>query len=68
MDIIQEERKDLEILLDRAIEAKMKELPDEKILLEMLEEFKLAEQAARELCELSTAIAWKYQMKVSESL
>jgi hypothetical protein len=44
----------------------MKELPDEKILLEMLEEFKQAEQAARELCELSTAIAWKYQKKVSQ--
>jgi hypothetical protein len=44
----------------------MKELPDEKILLEMLEELKQAEQAARELCELSTAIAWKYQKKVSQ--
>lgn len=44
----------------------MKELPDEKILLEMLDEFKLAEQAARELCELSTAIAWKHQKKVAQ--
>jgi hypothetical protein len=44
----------------------MNKLPDEKILLEMLEEFKQAEQAARELCELSTAIAWKYQKKVSQ--
>jgi hypothetical protein len=44
----------------------MKELPDEKILLEMLEEFKQAEQVAREFCELSTVIAWKYQKKVSQ--
>lgn len=44
----------------------MKNLPDEKILLEMLEELKLAKQASRELCELSTVIAWKYQKKVSQ--
>lgn len=44
----------------------MKELPNEKILLEMLEEFKQTEQAARELCLLSTEIARKYQKKVSQ--
>ena len=44
----------------------MKELPDEKTLIEMLEHFKLAEQAAREMCELSTAIALKYQKRMRE--
>lgn len=36
----------------------MKELLDERTLLEMLKEFK---QKAREMCEMSTAIALKYQ-------
>lgn len=44
----------------------MKELPDEKTMLEMLELFKSAEQGARELCEMSTAIALKYQKRVRE--
>ena len=44
----------------------MKKLPDEKTLLEMLEHFKLAEQAAREMSELSTAIALKYQKRMRE--
>jgi hypothetical protein len=44
----------------------MKELPDEKTLLEILELVKDFEQSSRELCELSTAIAWKYQKKVSQ--
>jgi hypothetical protein len=44
----------------------MKKLPDEKTLLEILELAKDFEQSARELCELSTAIAWKYQKKVSQ--
>ncbi|NJK50075.1 hypothetical protein HC931_19790 [Candidatus Gracilibacteria bacterium] len=44
----------------------MKKLPDEQTLLEILELAKDFEQSARELCELSTAIAWKYQKKVSQ--
>lgn len=44
----------------------MKELPDEKTLLEMLEVFKDAEVKAREMSELATAIAFKYQKKVGE--
>ena len=44
----------------------MKQLPDEKTLLEMLEVFKYAEVKAREMSELATAIALKYQKKVRE--
>lgn len=44
----------------------MKELPDEKTMLEMLELIRSAEQAAREICEMSTAIALKYQRRVRE--
>lgn len=44
----------------------MKELPDEKTMLETLELIKSAEQAAREMCEMSTAIALKYQRRVRE--
>ena len=44
----------------------MKELPDEKTMLEMLELIKEYEQAAREICEMSTAIALKYQRRVRE--
>lgn len=44
----------------------MKQLPDEKTLLEMLEVFKDAEVKAREMSELATAIAFKYQKKVRE--
>ncbi|MFB2934119.1 hypothetical protein ACE1B6_02480 [Aerosakkonemataceae cyanobacterium BLCC-F154] len=44
----------------------MKELPDEKILLEMLEVFKDAEVKAREMSELATAIAFKYQKRMRE--
>jgi hypothetical protein len=42
----------------------MKELPDDQILLEILEDLKLAEQAAREMCQLSTEIALKYQQRI----
>lgn len=44
----------------------MKELPDEKTLIEMLELFKDAETKAREIFELSTAIALKYEKKLQE--
>jgi hypothetical protein len=44
----------------------MKKLPDEQRLLEMLEVFKSAEIGAREICELSTAIAWKFQKLKSQ--
>ena len=44
----------------------MKTLPDEKALLEMLELFKSAEQGAREICEVSGAIALKYQKRMRE--
>lgn len=44
----------------------MKELPDQKILLEMLEVFKDAEVKAREMSELATAIAFKYQKRMRE--
>lgn len=37
----------------------MKQLPDEKIRLEVLEEFKELEQVARNLREISTAFAYK---------
>ena len=44
----------------------MKELPDEKTLMEMLEVFKDAENKAREIFELSTAIALKYENKLQK--
>ncbi len=43
----------------------MKELPDEKTLLEMLEVFKDAEIKAREMSDLA-AIAFKYQKRMRE--
>jgi hypothetical protein len=46
----------------------MKKLPDEQRLLEMLEVFKSAEIGAREICELSTAIAWKFQKLRSQQV
>ncbi len=39
----------------------MKQLPDEKTLLEILELARDFEQSTREMCEMSTAIAHKYQ-------
>ncbi len=44
----------------------MKELPEEKTLMEMLDVFKDAENKAREIFELSTAIALKYEQKLQE--
>ena len=44
----------------------MKKLPDEKTLLAMLEQFKIAEQQAREICEISTEVALKYQQRMRE--
>jgi hypothetical protein len=44
----------------------MKTLPDEKTLLAMLEHLKSAEQQAREICEISTEIALKYQQRMRE--
>jgi hypothetical protein len=44
----------------------MKTLPDEKILLTLLDDLKNAEQQAREICEMSTEIALKYQQKIQE--
>ncbi|MBC6481303.1 MAG: hypothetical protein GDA56_29630 [Hormoscilla sp. GM7CHS1pb] len=44
----------------------MKELPDEKTLLEILEMVLAAEQKAREMSEFATAIASKYQKRMSE--
>jgi hypothetical protein len=44
----------------------MKTLPDEKTLLGMLELLKSAEQGAREICEMSTTIALKYQNRMRE--
>lgn len=38
----------------------MKELPDERTMLEMLELIKYFEQRAREMCKMSIAIALKY--------
>lgn len=45
----------------------MKQLPDEKVMLELLEEFKELEQAARSLSEMSTAFAYKWQKRASGS-
>ena len=44
----------------------MKELPDEQKMLEMLLFLKKAEEKAREMSELATEIALKYQKKVRE--
>ena len=44
----------------------MKELPDEKTLLEILLEVREFEQLTREICEMSTAIAHDCQKRVSE--
>ena len=44
----------------------MKELSDEKTLLELLEMTKLAEQKARTTSELATDIALKYQNRMRE--
>jgi hypothetical protein len=43
----------------------VKKLPDEKTLLEILELTKDFELEARKLCEMSTAIAWKYQKRMA---
>ena len=43
----------------------MKELPDEKTMLEILELVKDFENSARELSEVSMQIALKYQKQVS---
>ncbi|MGE5655982.1 MAG: hypothetical protein ACM37W_05140 [Actinomycetota bacterium] len=42
----------------------VKQLPDEKAMLEILEMVKDFEQSAREMCEMSTAIAHKYQKRM----
>lgn len=44
------------------------ELNDQQIaeLEEILEMAKITEQKAKEMCELSTAIAWKYQKRMKE--
>lgn len=44
----------------------MKELPDEKILFELLEMTKIAKQKARTTSELTTDIALKYQNRMRE--
>ncbi len=44
----------------------MKTLPDEKTLLTLLDDLKKTEQQAREICEMSTEIALKYQQKMQE--
>lgn len=46
----------------------MKTLPDDKKLLEMLAVFQSAEQGAREICDISTAIALKYQNQVRQAI
>ena len=43
----------------------MKQLPDEKTLLEILELARDFEQSTREMCEMSTAIAHKYQKRAA---
>ncbi|MGK7872320.1 MAG: hypothetical protein AB4426_03075 [Xenococcaceae cyanobacterium] len=44
----------------------MKQLPDEKTLLEILDLARDFEQSTRKMCEMSTAIAHKYQKRVAE--
>ncbi len=43
----------------------MEQLPDEKAMLELLSESKELEQAARELSEMSTAFAYKWQKRAA---
>ena len=47
---------------------KQPELNEKQIaeLEEILEIAKITEQKAREMCELSTAIAWKYQKRMQQ--
>ena len=45
----------------------IKQLPDEKTLLEILDLARDFEQSTREMCEMSTAIAHKYQQRGAES-
>lgn len=42
----------------------MKQLPEEKELLELLEMARIAEQKARETSELATAIALKWKQRL----
>jgi propanediol dehydratase small subunit len=44
----------------------MKQLLDEKTLLEILDLARDFEQSTREMCEMSTTIAHKYQKRVAE--
>jgi len=44
----------------------MKELPDEKTMLEALEEARLMEKAAREMFEMAFSVAYNAQKRVSE--
>lgn len=46
----------------------MKQLPDEKELLELLEMARIAEQKARETSELATKIAYKWQRRLETKL
>lgn len=43
---------------------KMKQLPEDKELLELLEMARIAEQKARETSELATAIAMKWKRRL----
>lgn len=43
----------------------MKQLPDEQTLLELLEMARTVEQQARETCELTTAIAIKWERRLA---
>ena len=44
----------------------MKELPDEQKMLKMLQVLKSAEEKAREMSDLATGMALKYQKRVRE--
>jgi hypothetical protein len=44
----------------------MKQLPDEETMLEILEELKQLEQAAREMSEMAYSIAYNTQKRVAE--
>lgn len=46
----------------------MKQLPDEKELLELLEMARIAEHKARETSELATKIAYKWQRRLETRL
>ena len=75
---IQEAGEDLGTILGRVLETKigirriitrffelaMKQLPDEKELLELLEMARIVEQQARETSELATEIAYKWQRRL----